>query len=42
MALPDIHENGILMVFEPHHKLIDPCVPKTVQKVLIPDDEIGP
>ena len=42
LMLFDIFENGIGMVFEAHHKLIDPGLPKTVQEIFIPDHEVCP
>ena len=42
MAFPDILEDIVLMIFETHHELVDARLPETVQKVFVPDDQVGP
>src|SRR4030042_4386112 len=42
MALSNTPKNIIFMIFQAQHELVDPCLPKTVQKVLVPNDQVSP
>ena len=42
MALSDIFEHRVRMIFEPHHELINTRLSKAIQEIFIPDHQIGP